>query len=104
MKLENGVSIIGVSAEIVLAINVVELAFKVVEEECVITSLTDGKHSRGSFHYVGMAVDFRTKHLTESKLGRLKQLIAPSLNNEFDIVWEADHLHIEFQPKRNRRT
>jgi len=63
-----------------------------------ITSVTDGRHSNGSLHYVGKAIDIRSRHLSLEKrqeiLGRLKRALGPS----FDCLIESSHFHIELDP------
>lgn len=62
-----------------------------------LTSALDGKHSKGSLHYSGLAVDIRTKTLSEPKdmYDRIKSVLADA----FDVVWHDTHIHIEYQPK-----
>lgn len=70
--------------------------------EMWITSLDDSRHSRGSLHYRGLAVDLRTRSLPGGSLGRVAQEIAAELGRRlapgFDVVLEADHLHLEYDP------
>ena len=65
----------------------------------VITSGSDGKHKTNSFHYSGKALDFRTKNIPEHKLQVLLPILRQNLGENFDVVWETDHLHIEYDPK-----
>jgi hypothetical protein len=76
----------------------------------VITSATDGVHGDGSLHGVGCAFDIR---FTGNRTGgincahehqepqavawahRMKQQLGP----DYDVVVEADHLHVEWDPK-----
>jgi hypothetical protein len=67
---------------------------------CTITSVTDSKHGRSSLHYTGQAIDYRTRHLSEAEKTSLLNLISGALHEEFDVILESDHLHVEFQPKR----
>lgn len=67
--------------------------------DCVITSAIDGKHSRGSLHYVGLALDFRTNNMPSGELPRIRDKIAARLGENFDVVLEKDHLHVELDPK-----
>lgn len=67
-----------------------------------ITSCRDGKHGRGSLHYVGLALDLRSKNLPD-KAGFIRAL-AKSLGAQYDVILEAEgkrneHFHVEFQPK-----
>ena len=63
----------------------------------IITSGLDGIHGTGSLHYVGLAIDIRTKTLSEPRdmYERIKSVLAPA----FDVVWHDTHIHIEYQPK-----
>jgi hypothetical protein len=62
----------------------------------MVTSVTDGKHMVGSFHYRGLAVDLR---LPEAHLAsKVAQDLSQALGNEFDVVFEKDHIHIEYDP------
>ena len=66
------------------------------DHRVVITSALDGKHSAGSLHYVGYAVDIR---MPLESVDAIIHHIKLGLGYDFDVVNEGDHLHIEFQPK-----
>ncbi len=99
IRIKPGVSVRGLRPELVLALVVAKQVFAPRQVECVITSGTDGKHSHGSLHYVGQALDFRTRELTLEQQDRVKQELQERLGAEYDVVLEATHIHIEFQPK-----
>ena len=62
-------------------------------EDTFITSIRDGNHLSGSLHYDGLAFDIRlSKHLNFAVLRDI-------LGDGFDIVFEATHIHIEYDPK-----
>lgn len=65
---------------------------------CVVTSLTDGKHSDNSLHYSGEAVDFRTWYFTEQVLEDLAWELQRDLGSDYDVVVEKTHLHVEYDP------
>lgn len=67
--------------------------------EVVITSGTEGAHSRGSEHYVGHALDFRTAGIPSDQAEEIRAEIANRLGPDFDVLLEVDHLHAEFDPK-----
>jgi hypothetical protein len=73
-------------------------AFKEEGYDCVITAGIDGKHSAGSLHYVGLALDFRSRTIPSGERERMRAKIAERLPG-FDVVLEADHYHVEYQPK-----
>lgn len=67
--------------------------------DCVITSASDGKHGPHSLHYEGKALDLRTRHLSGQGLQAVFEKLKESLGPQFDVVMEATHFHIEWQPK-----
>ena len=64
-------------------------------DEAVITSTYEGTHSPSSLHYIDEAVDIRSGEQPFSVIGKLKQELGP----DFDVVFEGDHIHIEYDPK-----
>ena len=67
--------------------------------DCIITSGTDSKHSRGSQHPLGYAIDLRISNLPTEKISKITDLIRDSLAGEYQVILETDHIHIEFDPK-----
>jgi len=67
-------------------------------ESITITSARDGQHMDGSLHYDGAAVDLRIWGIADptATADRLRR----DLPREFDVILEADHLHLEFDPAR----
>lgn len=68
-------------------------------KELVITSISDGKHKEGSKHYTGEAFDIRTFHLAPYELQDCLKYLRSRLDNQYDIVLEVDHIHIEYDEK-----
>lgn len=70
----------------------------------VITSLNDGRHGTNSRHYLGLALDVRTRNLTGGEatvlFEKAKQILDPQ---GYDTVLETDHIHCEFDPKADER-
>jgi len=97
MRLKSGVRILGIKPEILLAIMMAERAFR--PNEMVITSVTEGSHVRGSEHYTGNAFDCRIRDMSETRAREIAERIGVDLGNDFDVILETDHLHIEFDPK-----
>lgn len=56
------------------------------------TSIRDGNHSPGSMHYIGQAFDIKPMGVSVGK-------IRAALGNDFDVVDEFNHIHVEFDPK-----
>jgi hypothetical protein len=69
--------------------------------ELVITSGNDGRHMQNSFHYRNKAIDIRTMDIKctiavlVTFLNDIGTLFAASL---FDVTFEGDHIHIEYDP------
>lgn len=64
-----------------------------------ITSGTDSKHGAGSLHSKGLALDFRTRGITPAYQQAMASEIRKRLGADYDCIVEADHIHIEHQPK-----
>lgn len=65
----------------------------------VVTSCNDGKHSRKSKHYRGDAFDIRIWTLPEDARIIAAERIADALGRDFDVVFENDHIHVEYDPE-----
>lgn len=74
------------------------LSKSITQKEIVITAIFDGTHMRGSKHYEGNAFDMRRNHYTKKELDILLENLRGSLPG-FDVVLEATHIHIEYDPK-----
>jgi hypothetical protein len=64
--------------------------------DCVVTSGLEGDHSPRSRHYVGLAVDFRIRHLIIGKQIRAFELLKKRLGPEYFVKHEATHIHVQF--------
>jgi hypothetical protein len=110
VNLKHGVRISGVQPEIVLAIMVVESIHDEMGIPFTITSILDGKHGKNSFHYSGKAFDIRTwvddsgtQYDHEFKL-EIARRIRNALGEEFDVVVEPTHIHIELDVREQQLT
>jgi hypothetical protein len=80
--------------------------FKTLHGDLFITSAQDSTHMSGSAHYVGLAVDFRTKNFpSDDAKEEFKMRMAQRLGARYDLVLEDlggpnEHLHVELDPKR----
>ena len=68
-------------------------------EAPVITSGTDGRHMEGSLHYLGLAFDFRTRHVQPDDRMALTASLQAALGDDFDVILEHDHIHVEYDPE-----
>ncbi len=67
--------------------------------DLVITCGREGKHSNTSLHYAGRAIDFRNRGLSADQRAEFVDAARRYLNNDFDLVNESNHFHLEYQPK-----
>jgi len=68
-----------------------------------LTSLNDHEHGDSSLHYYDYAVDFDTREAGD--LQRLYRYLRDKLDHRFDVVFEGNHVHVEFElgkPKSGR--
>ncbi len=102
LTLKAGVKTAGIQPEIVWAAFVADQVYTELGYDCIVTSVVDGKHGRGSLHYVGFALDLRTRHFLEKDKDMdeiAARMIRDRLGKQYDVVAELDHIHVEFQPK-----
>ena len=66
---------------------------------CRVTSGSDGTHMRGSLHPKGNALDYGTNHLLSEQRSKVAAACKEALGENFDVVLESDHLHVEYDPK-----
>ena len=66
--------------------------------DVTITSGCEGTHSRKSLHYKGLALDFRTRMLDEDERIEVEDSLRDILGDDYDVVFERDHFHVEFDP------
>lgn len=98
MKLKRGVKLRGLTPACLLAMMVAEGLYKENGYGLRITSICEGKHSRGSLHYVGQAFDCGIR-LPPNAPQMLRNELKKRLGAEFDVVLESNHIHVEYQPK-----
>lgn len=102
MDIKKGVSVIGLQPEILLGLIVCREVFLARKIPLTLTSGTDGQHGNNSLHYKGRAVDLRlpSRYSIEDEID-LSILVEcrEALGEQYDIVLESDHIHLEFDPK-----
>ena len=100
MKLKEGVTLLGIKAEVVMAIMIAESIYRNNGIEMVITSITDSKHSAyNSDHYKGYAFDLRVSNIpNEATKKKIYNEIKASLTKDFIILDEGNHFHIGYRP------
>jgi hypothetical protein len=65
----------------------------------VITSALEGRHKEGSRHYSGYALDLRIWDIPHGHVPMIVSELKAALGADYDVVLEADHIHVEFDPK-----
>jgi len=111
LSFKQGVSLKNIQPQTVLALILVERIYTAKTlRETVVTALWDDPklkiHGPKSKHYLGLAADFRTKHLLDEnqKVAVFNEVKRQLLPLGFDVVLESlgkdsEHLHVEFDLK-----
>lgn len=106
LSVKPGVKFKDLQPQMVIACFVVYTIYAKYGYDSVITSGNDSSHSKNSLHYQGRALDFRTRHIVDAKnnpdlakCNLLAREIRDSLGPDFDVLFENDHIHVEFDPK-----
>lgn len=95
LQLKRGISIKGISANLMPALIIANEIFSSIGKPLVITSLLDGEHMINSKHYIGDAMDIRIFHLNKNELKEVLDSLRSALFNSYNIILEKDHIHIE---------
>ena len=105
MRLKPGVRLHGLQPQMTVALLAIEAAaIRVAAEdgtpyEATITSVNDGSHAPKSLHWLGRAVDVRTRDLPDHfPADAYARAIRDRLPTDFDVVVESDHIHVEWDP------
>ena len=97
-----GVDLSNIQPQMVIATLILHAIYREeFKSDLTITSGRDGKH-RHVLHYVGFALDFRTRDLILSDQERVEGLATEALGGQFDAIHEitvGQHLHVEFDPR-----
>lgn len=96
MIIKEGVQSNGIKPEILLALMVAEKVWDSHGQELVVTSITDGKHSDKSRHYIGMAVDLRHRYFSETEKRSVVTALKNALGSEYVVVVHKTHIHVQF--------
>lgn len=100
MRLKPGVRLLGLQPQMLVALMVAEGIYTKHSTELVVTSGVEASHSRASKHYAGCAVDIRSRTLVGASAAEVASEISEALGDDYDVVVEKDHLHIEWEPKK----
>jgi hypothetical protein len=68
-------------------------------QELVITAALDGVHMKGSKHYEGNALDFRTRYFDSETKEKVANELRTKLPEAYDVIVHTTHIHVEYDPK-----
>lgn len=98
---DDTIDVRGIRAELIIALMVAESTYQAMSGQGItITSVTDGEHSKTSLHYSGCAVDIRNPEAFDNVT--MAASLKARLFDDYDVIDEVDHIHIEYQPRNGR--
>jgi hypothetical protein len=89
----------GIKPELAVGLMVADGVYRDHGALMTVTAVCDSAHSPGSLHYVGLAADLRIRDIPPETVAKIRERLAAALGPDFDVLLEADHIHVEFQPK-----
>ncbi len=99
VPIKPGVDVSVLSPQILLAIAEAREVYRKYGVDLTLTSGRDGVHGVHTLHKHGHAVDLRIWNLPEGSPPRATEQIAKALGEQFDVVLESDHIHMEYDPR-----
>jgi hypothetical protein len=100
LSIKKGVKLTGIKPEIVIADIIMDQVYTQYGiQECEVTSGVDGVHMKGSKHYTGEAHDYKTKHMPDNIAVLITEVAQKRLGENYDVIFETNHIHCEFDPK-----
>lgn len=110
MRIKPGVQVEGVKPETLIGMMVADEVWRqYIPGGIVVTSVMEGVHKTGSKHYIGRAFDLRLPVVVDSQVlvEKLREALgekpAELAGGSWDVVLEADHIHVEFDPKQQQQ-
>ena len=83
-----------------------------IKEGATVTSGKDGEHSAGSYHYYGLAYDFRTRYWDNDVAAEVAVKMKAALGGDYDVVVHkhgyddnglinrVGHMHVEYDKEQ----
>ena len=94
--IKRGVDLRGLSPQMAIAYTIAALIYAGHGKRCRITSGVEGKHGPNSLHYKGQALDLGTRDYQEQLQVMIRDELREALGEQFDVVLESDHIHLEW--------
>ena len=96
LKMKEGVSPKNIKNECLLGMHLSSWVFDHHGYDCIITSISEGKHSKNSRHYIGYAFDLRRRHLPYGLAETIEDDLQAELGEEYKVILEDTHFHIQY--------
>jgi len=100
MLLKEGVKLLGAKPELAIGLMVCDQVYRDHGERLTVTSITDGKHSKTSRHYLGLAADLRTNDILADNTDEIYAALKKALPEFFVLLEHVgtanEHIHIQF--------
>jgi len=104
MKVKEGVVLAGLDIKMRPVLIAAEKIWSNYGQELVVTCGLNGEHSAGSYHYYGLALDFRHRYFTdiqkdmvaEELMDKLRRVENCQVFHDYDVVIENTHIHVEY--------
>ena len=97
---QNAASIRGIQPELAIALTLLCHLFARHKVAVRLSAGVDSKHKAASLHYVGHAIDISYRNIPQYLITLLHAEMRSVLGDEFDVIAETTHFHVEFQPKK----
>jgi hypothetical protein len=94
----------GMQTPILLAIMIAAPIFEQHGVDLVITSGMEGRHGLRSSHYIGYAVDFRSREIPTAKRAAFTDELQDALGPDYQVINESTHFHVQFRPSTGYKT
>lgn len=98
VRTKPGVILRGLDNRMVPAIRTAATVWLKHGQTLVITSGLDGRHRKGSRHYIGLALDLRSRDMGMGERGLIARELRQALGNGYRVLVERDHIHVEHDP------
>ena len=95
VNIKKGVSVFGIKNEILVALMAADAVWKDLGQDLVMTSGV--RLDPGSAHYLGYAVDLRTRYFSDEEQAAAFRQLAHALGDGYVVTLETDHIHVEYR-------